>query len=547
MFVLKMFRADREAGEDCAIDITDNTYLTPGMVYDNTPRGDGSGSRQVAFYLNADANLIQSSPIYNLADTEDGLPYIQYCTQMSLSNDDGRLVDWVDTQYFFFLSLSGTRFGDDVVRKRRQLAASPFLDGAPPSLPMLQQQRDQTRRHLMECFEGFHVVFNVGLSETWAPTASPAPTAPTVSPGPSESWVPTQAPTNDTGWVINPEKPLDFTQETAYRNATDSYGVVAYLCDEDLNSIGETYVRKQGSATVKICVERNAKSVQEGVYLRHIDGFSFVRDQIRQIAVEPVSLPASNGLTELHCQRGSHKCWFETLLMADFFDSPGDVFGSGAASLQFGSASSRRHRIMQREEEDDLGRTKGIKLAIMVTTEEFEVARKKLEGKGQGDKSKNHVYLWVVLVLLVLVGTITPIVCLWRRGHFGDYGNDLTFWKKQVTGGSPSSHGNLKTPEHTNRTRATYLMEDDDSEEGWKKQATKGSHSFRSRATHLTEDDDSEEGWKKQATKGSHSSRSRATHSSRSRATHLREDDDSEEGANEYYMEEDHNTYSDIA
>jgi hypothetical protein len=92
--------------------------------------------------------------------------------------------------------------------------------------------------------------------------------------------------------------------------------------------------------------------------MRRIDAFSWFRDHHRQIAIAPVNLPTPNGLTEVHCVRGSHKCWFETLLMADFFASAGSVTGSGATSLQFGSSSATTRRSLQ-ENNDNVGKREG--------------------------------------------------------------------------------------------------------------------------------------------------------------------------------------------
>jgi hypothetical protein len=69
------------------------------------------------------------------------------------------------------------------------------------------------------------------------------------------------------------------------------------------------------------CVERNALCIQDGVYLRDIVAFSFFRDSLVQVAIRPVGQEPSHGLTELHCEPGSHLYWFETLLRADFFTS----------------------------------------------------------------------------------------------------------------------------------------------------------------------------------------------------------------------------------
>lgn len=54
------------------------------------------------------------------------------------------------------------------------------------------------------------------------------------------------------------------------------------------------------------------------------------------------NVPASNYLTEYDptkC-RGSEVCWFESLLYATYFKTPGIVTGSGIASMQFGGSGT---------------------------------------------------------------------------------------------------------------------------------------------------------------------------------------------------------------
>jgi hypothetical protein len=149
--------------------------------------------------------------------------------------------------------------------------------------------------------------------------------------------------------------------------ASDFYNVNSYLCDENLDPLneeaGNAVVRNEGDSLVRVCVERNEKCVQNGLFLRHIDAFSFFRDDQRQVAVAPVNLPADNALTEIFCERGSHKCYFETLLAAQFFTSAGTVRGSGAASLQFGSNSSGRSL---QEDNDDVSKSRGFRLSFEI-------------------------------------------------------------------------------------------------------------------------------------------------------------------------------------
>jgi hypothetical protein len=62
MFTYDMYRHDSDG--KCTININNNAYLAPGMTFDSTPRGIGNGTRQVAMYLKADSNIIESSEIY---------------------------------------------------------------------------------------------------------------------------------------------------------------------------------------------------------------------------------------------------------------------------------------------------------------------------------------------------------------------------------------------------------------------------------------------------------------------------------------------------
>ena len=71
MFTYDMYRHDSDG--ECTININNNTYLVPGMAYDSTPRGVGNATRQVAMYLEADSNIIESSEIY----------YTEVCKSMS--------------------------------------------------------------------------------------------------------------------------------------------------------------------------------------------------------------------------------------------------------------------------------------------------------------------------------------------------------------------------------------------------------------------------------------------------------------------------------
>ena len=88
------------------------------------------------------------------------------------------------------------------------------------------------------------MVFGVQVEED-VPTAAPEPTA-------------SPAPTTDGGViVIIPTGPLNMTGARKEYNAQDSYNVIGYLCDDNLNPLSEaqqTVIRRQGDAPVRVCV-----------------------------------------------------------------------------------------------------------------------------------------------------------------------------------------------------------------------------------------------------------------------------------------------------
>jgi hypothetical protein len=357
-----------------------------------------------------------SSPVYFNPETEeqaipnpDALPYINFCIRLMVSNDDGILVNWLDIEFFFFLQVKNVGFFED----RRTLLALAHIqeeeeeEDTSRDLPWFQNEEQRSRK-LLNCIDGFSVVFSIGNSLT----VSPAPSAPTISP----------APTPYEGVIIDPKEPLDLTKDKTSFNASEFYNVLAYLCHDDLEPLTaeeqSTFVRSQGSATIRVCIERNAKCVRDSVYIRRIDAFSWFRGTVRQIAVAPVNLPADNGLTELYCVPGSHKCWFDSLLMADFFTTPGLVSGSGAASLQFGSSSSTINRRFLQESNDNVGKTRGFSLRFFTTAEELVVAEEEEAFKIENDAGflKLGGIMGIVLACLLALGCLV-LACRGRGYH----------------------------------------------------------------------------------------------------------------------------------
>jgi hypothetical protein len=291
-----------DASGECTIDITDNIYFNPIMVFDGIPYlGYGSGDRQIAMAFQADQDILLSSPIFY--PESGGVPaHIKFCSQLRLYGHNGTLVNWPDIAYVQNMDVGGsTGF-------RR------LTENAQDAETALANQEDRSRRHLLECFDNYTSVFDIfeWYPEIEAPTTSPAPTGvnDTLPPTDNDTLPPTEQDTGTSAptggyFDVLPDAPLEVVRDKGHENATDSYQAGIYLCNEDLLASNSTlFIRRQGAETVRICVERNALCIQDGIHLRDIVAFSFFRDSLVQVAIEPVGQEPSHGLTELHCEPG---------------------------------------------------------------------------------------------------------------------------------------------------------------------------------------------------------------------------------------------------
>jgi hypothetical protein len=145
------------------------------------------------------------------------------------------------------------------------------------------------------------------------------------------------------------------------RTANQIYRVTAYQCGVgqiELTQAQKDSTRVQGSV-IKVCVTPDEDAQGDGIFMRSIDNFSFIRDlgtdnPVVQIAVENQD-EAANLLTtyDNDACKGSLVCHFSTILFANFYTAVGSVDGSGIASMQFGEAGVRRLRSDDRNLQED--------------------------------------------------------------------------------------------------------------------------------------------------------------------------------------------------
>jgi hypothetical protein len=144
------------------------------------------------------------------------------------------------------------------------------------------------------------------------------------------------------------------------RTANQIYRVRAYQCGVGENELtqGEKDATRVQGSVIKVCVTPDTDAQQDGIFMRSIDSFSFIRDPdsgnpIEQVAIvnqaEAVNLLTS--YTNADC-KGTLVCHFSTILFANFYTSVGSVDGAGIASMQFGSAA-RRLRSDDRNLQED--------------------------------------------------------------------------------------------------------------------------------------------------------------------------------------------------
>merc|ERR1712232_394646 len=102
----------------------------------------------------------------------------------------------------------------------------------------------------------------------------------------------------------------------------------------------------QGSL-ITVCVYPDAAAA-DGIVMNNIDNYTWRRqdpevngvtpDEIYQEAITTGGVQDPNGLTTFPTCNGNDVCVFDTILFAQFYQTPGDVTGDGEATLTFNTA-----------------------------------------------------------------------------------------------------------------------------------------------------------------------------------------------------------------
>jgi hypothetical protein len=332
----QMFR-----GDTCDIDITSNTYMVPHLVFDETPIGSGTVTRQIGFLLIPDAETLKDSAIYT-TNAAGSVATIHFCIRLALYTTDGSIlvnfrdVDVVIKKYF------QDGFRRNLLGRRRRLASGATL---------------------VDCSEGYDVLFDYDPSAVIIDDGSETGGNSTNSTG-GNSTNSTEEPVSTAeddatdapgglfgGIAVNPDSILpSFGANGTDKSAVDAFFVDSYECGSDNQPIDpDTSPRSQGSM-YRVCVQTNEQAASLGLYMRSIHSFIFSKQDegfplVTQTAVVGGG-PDAYGLTNLVCESGNSLCSFETLLKAEFYYTSGIVLGSGLATLQFGSSSQRRDLLL---------------------------------------------------------------------------------------------------------------------------------------------------------------------------------------------------------
>jgi hypothetical protein len=260
------------------------------------------------------------------------------------------MVNWRDVSFQMAASFQagirrGRILGDSTsfqagIRRRRTLEDT-IITTMEPARDHEIRESQSNRRLSLDCTteEKFGIVFNDTFLELYNETAG--------------SDVTTTNTTEEEGFggiLLTPTDVYGMNEGSglgANQDSSDAFLVDAFECDDENMPVTENNQaqRRQGS-TVKICVVPKERAIELGLRMRSIDSFYFAKADtaVIQYAVENGELDFY-GMSEMTCIKGSDLCWFESILRAEYYATSGEVYGSGFASLQFGTQSSRERQL----------------------------------------------------------------------------------------------------------------------------------------------------------------------------------------------------------
>jgi hypothetical protein len=158
-------------------------------------------------------------------------------------------------------------------------------------------------------------------------------------------------------------------RESKAADDTDDYRAEAYTCDPNSHDRVSINAFQQGDLFT-ICIELDERAIEDGISLVGVDSFNWHKKKElgnldydhNQVAIED-GAAARNGYTLYDCAPGSTLCFFQSMLMADFFWSAGVVAGSGIITVVADSAPDgtrnleREERILQSAGKANMGVT----------------------------------------------------------------------------------------------------------------------------------------------------------------------------------------------
>ena len=147
------------------------------------------------------------------------------------------------------------------------------------------------------------------------------------------------------------------------------YEAIGYLCDP-VTREPQVFDSVTQGTILHTCVELNPIALRAGLVIDFFPYFYWNRDYGSYNITQDVYLDGDvvDPLSINHCFEGDTHCHFDSLLSANFFNTPGQVTGHGQVYMKFGAPD--RRRLEGRNLQDDNGPWRepgGLTLAVPIT------------------------------------------------------------------------------------------------------------------------------------------------------------------------------------